>query len=98
MLLPQSGAFSSLKVRLESVSSLGSLNAESDFASSSKPSRFFGSKKNYKVEKPRKETEQLNFSLMLDQFVQTQVRHQRHMQEEFKSHSLLKQVGSSRPK
>ena len=79
MLLPQSGAFASLKVRLESVSSLQSLNApESEFAASSKPSRFFGSNKkggasNFKAEKPRKETEALNFGLMLDQFVQTQV-------------------------
>jgi len=80
MLLPQSSAFSSLKTRLESVSPLGLLNCipESNYAVSAFPA------------KRPKETEQLDFKQLLQQFQLMQEKHLARRKKVFKQLSLLK--------
>lgn len=95
MLLPQSSAFNSLKIRLESVSPLGLLNCipDSDFAMSSKLEINWKDripdKQQWPPEKPKKETDQLEFRQLLHQFVSVQQLHQGRMKHIFHMNSLL---------
>lgn len=88
MLLPQSGAFKSLKERLESVTTLGLLNCipESEFAVPSLKNL------NNKPDARRlnlRETERLNFQDLLLQFKIIQARHQTRLTQVFRQNSLL---------
>ena len=94
MLLPQSPAFKSLKIRLESVSTLGLLNCipDSEYAHPATGPRAKSARsKMEKAKVPRKDKDEakMDFRQLLSQFQQMQTRHRSNMTETFRLNSLL---------